>query len=258
MNTQLLAIARRLEHEGKRLEAQALRSVAAAYTNISLADLIALIGAASQQPDSRRRVDQLDTLMQVFDRATLTTGQAPEELLTHLRTAVTDGLTAGAEMLAVQAADPDLFDMFRVRPDAEIEFTRHAADRLARYWGTEQTRLRNEVQSVLLEGLERGQSVQQLRARLRERVEVSRSRARVIVRNELGNASAHAQRESQKEAGVTHYIWHTAGDDRVRDSHRARHGKTYAWDNPPSDGNPGEPIMCRCAALAVIPAGFKE
>ena len=75
--------------------------------------------------------------------------QPPARVVEHLTTAVTQALTAGMEMLAARAAQPELFDMFRLRPDAELEFTRHAAERLTRYWGIEQTRLRNEVQVVI-------------------------------------------------------------------------------------------------------------
>lgn len=253
VNPQLLKLAARLERDGKRLEAQALRVLLAAYRDLSLADLITLIGAASQGESARQRVAGVETLMRAFDEAARALQTPPVALEAQLRSAVLDGLTAGMQMLAAQAAEPELFDMFRLRPDAEIEFTRHASERLARYWGVEQTRLRNEVQSVLLEGLERGQSVQQMRARLRERVDVSRSRASLIVRNELSNASAFAQRESQQEAGVKEFIWWTASDDRVRAEHKARHGKKYSWDNPPGGEVPGSPILCRCVALAVLP-----
>jgi len=47
--------------------------------------------------------------------------------------------------------------------------------------------------------------------------------------------------DSKKEERTpTHYIWSTAGDGKVRPSHAANDGKTFAWDNPPSTGHPGE------------------
>ncbi|MFC6591684.1 minor capsid protein [Deinococcus lacus] len=167
-----------------------------------------------------------------------------------LQSAVKAGVTASQDM--IEAAGGAL-EMFRVRPAAEIEYTQHAGERLTRYWGKEQARFASEVESVLLEGLERGQSSQQMAARLRERAQVSRSRANLIVRNELGNASANAQQQSQVEAGITHYTWHTAGDDRVRPAHRALNGKVFAWDDPPSEGHPGQAVMCRCVSIPVLP-----
>ena len=47
---------------------------------------------------------------------------------------------------------------------------------------------------------------------------------------------------------TTHYIWHTAGDDKVRPSHAANEGRVFAWNNPPPTGNPGDEPGCRCTA----------
>lgn len=44
------------------------------------------------------------------------------------------------------------------------------------------------------------------------------------------------------------YIWHTAGDGRVRSSHADRDGKEFSWDKPPEGGHPGEAPNCRCWA----------
>lgn len=42
-------------------------------------------------------------------------------------------------------------------------------------------------------------------------------------------------------------------DERERAHHVDREGKQFDWDNPPDDGHPGEPILCRCYAEAVFP-----
>lgn len=49
-------------------------------------------------------------------------------------------------------------------------------------------------------------------------------------------------------AQATQYIWHTQGDDKVRESHAANDGGIFSYDNPPSTGNPGEDFGCRCWA----------
>lgn len=46
------------------------------------------------------------------------------------------------------------------------------------------------------------------------------------------------------EQPTTHYIWRTAGDDKVRSSHAANNGKIFSWDNPPETGHPGEDYGC--------------
>jgi SPP1 gp7 family putative phage head morphogenesis protein len=60
----------------------------------------------------------------------------------------------------------------------------------------------------------------------------------------------------QTNAGITHYIWSTSHDERVRASHARLNGETFSWKDPPEvDGeraNPGEPVNCRCVAIPVI------
>jgi SPP1 gp7 family putative phage head morphogenesis protein len=69
---------------------------------------------------------------------------------------------------------------------------------------------------------------------------------------EIDDAEMAKLGERVKLAGVTEYIWSTTKDNRVRKEHQAREGKTFSYDNPPSDGNPGEPIRCRCVASPVF------
>jgi hypothetical protein len=54
--------------------------------------------------------------------------------------------------------------------------------------------------------------------------------------------------EEQQEAGYTHYVWHTQGDDRVRGAHAVNEGRLFSWNNPPVTGHPGEDYNCRCWA----------
>ena len=56
----------------------------------------------------------------------------------------------------------------------------------------------------------------------------------------------------QRTEGVTHYIWHTEGDDRVRPDHAANDGKIFRWDDPPSTGHPGDDFNCRCRGEPIM------
>ena len=68
----------------------------------------------------------------------------------------------------------------------------------------------------------------------------------------------------QRSLGANEYIWQTRRDLRVRGnpnglypdanpSHFIREGKIFNWNNPPSDGHPGEPAGCRCRAIFRLP-----
>ncbi len=63
----------------------------------------------------------------------------------------------------------------------------------------------------------------------------------------------HLSNEEQQQEGYTHYIWHTQGDGKVRESHAVNNGKVFAWDNPPEVGHPGEDYNCRCWAEPYAP-----
>lgn len=267
--TEVERIARDLAAAGLKREAQALRLIVELYDGVSLADLIAFAGMISDEPDMTRRVARADELKQVFAQATARLRQPPGELRALLGEALQGGVSASAEMLAFQAAAPEFFDAFRLRPDVEINFLQHTSKRLVEFWGVEQTDLANYVQGTLIDALEKGQGRQQIAARLREQVEFSRNRANLIARNELGNAASYGMQQTQQQAGVTEYKWWTARDDRVRGrpggkypnakpSHWARHGKVFRWADPPEGGHPGQAIQCRCAALAVLPDNWRE
>lgn len=243
-------IIRDLEKRGNELEGQALRAVTRLYGNLDLAQMISLLRAATEEDSPLARARYMERLMETWDAAAEILGEAPDDLAQAVRAAVQSGITGTTEMFA---ASQVVTDAFSVPATLQLRFMDHAEARMLEFWGGEPAKLRREVQSAIRDGLERGQGIDQIAKRIKDRTSVSRSRAALIARNEVGNAAAFAMQESQKEAGCTHYIWRSASDKRVRDEHKERNGKTFAWDKPPSDGHPGQPVNCRCVALAVIP-----
>ena len=76
---------------------------------------------------------------------------------------------------------------------------------------------------------------------------------RRIARDQVNKSIGDLNRIRQGQIGVTHYEWSTAGDNRVRDTHRANDGATFSWTDPPlATGHPGHDYQCRCVALAVL------
>lgn len=59
----------------------------------------------------------------------------------------------------------------------------------------------------------------------------------------------------QRTAGVTHYIWRSADDSKVRSSHAERDDRVFPWDHGFPDGLPGEAHNCRCYAEPAIVNG---
>lgn len=110
-----------------------------------------------------------------------------------------------------------------------------------------------EIADVVVEGFREGTRTKTIAKRLEKRFGVSRSRARFIARNELGNANAKFTEIRQTQNGFTSYVWRTSQDERVRESHAAKEGRTFRWNSPPPDtGHPGEDFNCRCTAEPVF------
>lgn len=78
------------------------------------------------------------------------------------------------------------------------------------------------------------------------------NRYEIIARDQSTTLRAHLDRVRQAEAGVEKYKWKDSDDTRVRRTHRSRDHQIYSWTHEHSDGHPGEPVLCRCIALAVI------
>lgn len=110
------------------------------------------------------------------------------------------------------------------------------------------TRYFEDVQRVVREAADTGQTTRSLMRDLSERFGVSQTRAEVIARDQLSKLNGAIAAKRQSDYGVTRYRWSTSGDERVRASHAALDGQVFAWNAPPSEGHPGEAVLCRCVA----------
>jgi SPP1 gp7 family putative phage head morphogenesis protein len=89
---------------------------------------------------------------------------------------------------------------------------------------------------------------------------VTISRANTIARTEIHKAYATLTQARAQIVGANQYIWRTAGDEIVRDSHVEMEGVVCDFDNPPTlsdgdTGNAGEFVNCRCYAEVIIKGG---
>lgn len=87
---------------------------------------------------------------------------------------------------------------------------------------------------------------------------VSKGRANLIARTEVGRASGALTQARAEYAGVEYYIWRSLGDSDVRPLHRKLNGTVHRYDNPPVAGEAGERAHagmiynCRCYMEPVI------
>jgi SPP1 gp7 family putative phage head morphogenesis protein len=104
----------------------------------------------------------------------------------------------------------------------------------------------DDVEKVITRGLREGLRWEQIAADVAERGRVAESSARLIARDQVGKFYGEVQGARQRALGVTHFIWRTVSDNRVRPEHEELDGERFAWADPPSEGIPGHAINCRC------------
>lgn len=107
-------------------------------------------------------------------------------------------------------------------------------------------KLLGDVERTVTRAFTTGKNTSDLMDEIQNLLKISRNRARVIARDQIGKLNGQLNRTRQQEIGVSRFIWRTARDERVRDEHEELEGKEFSYDDPPSEGFPGEPIQCRC------------
>lgn len=231
-----------------RLEAQALRIVAALYATLDFSTVTALLAQALASPDPAARLRAAPGVMQAWQSAAASLASPPAEIMPVLQEAVTLGASSTRRLIEVAAPELSL----TLPPARELDFMATAQERFRTYWANEPERFRMAVQAVVTEGLQRGANPRQIARELRDATGASKYRAGLIAANEVGNARASAMEGTQRDLGVKRYIWSATNDARTRPEHAARDGKVFEWDKPPSDGHPGQPVRCRCVALPKV------
>lgn len=103
-----------------------------------------------------------------------------------------------------------------------------------------------EVEQKVQHGIAYGRRPEEIAADIRERYNVSEYNARRIARDQANKFFGQLNKVRQKDIGISKFVWKTAGDERVREEHEELDDKEFPWDNPPSEGLPGEPVQCRC------------
>lgn len=105
-----------------------------------------------------------------------------------------------------------------------------------------------------------GGRVERIQKAIEEETGATPARAALIARDQVLSLNAQVTQERHVRAGITHYVWRTSRDARVRTRHRALEGRTFEYAEPPvvdlrtgRRANPGQDFRCRCTAEPVVP-----
>jgi len=145
-----------------------------------------------------------------------------------------------------------------LRPEVDL-FT-HNNVSLIKNLTEEQTR---DIEQAVFRGVQSGSSAAQIRADIAGIVQASKSRAKLIARDQVNKFNGRLSELRQTAMGVEKYTWRTSDDERVRPDHQRLDDTVFSWDAPPvtvttgkragERNHPGGDINCRCIAEAVFP-----
>lgn len=110
----------------------------------------------------------------------------------------------------------------------------------------------SRVQKIVITGVVAGVAIAAIRNRATEVDGMTRRQMVNSAADQTQKFNSTLSETRWKHAKVNAYRWVTVGDDLVREEHEERNGQVFKWSNPPSDGHPGEPFMCRCEAQPII------
>ena len=118
----------------------------------------------------------------------------------------------------------------------------------------------DKIEALVRQGLASGRNVNDLRADIEQRFDVTRSRAELIARDQTLKAYGQITEARHKSLGIDKFIWRTSLDERVRGNlggkypprkgqhnHWDLEGKVFAYGKAPYGGT-GRDFQCRCTA----------
>lgn len=112
--------------------------------------------------------------------------------------------------------------------------------------------MKNRVEQIIFDGLANRRNKKYITDELAKALGITKRRARNIAGDQTHKLNTTLNQFRNEQLGIRQYRWQTRLDNAVRHAHRAREGKVFRWDQPPSDGHPGQPINCRCVAHSIL------
>lgn len=106
----------------------------------------------------------------------------------------------------------------------------------------------------ILNAVQQGRTIKETSALIEEQFDITRRRAELIARDQVGKLNGQLTKIRQMDIGVEQYRWRGILDVRERPEHVRREGVLFSWDKPPEDGHPGQPHRCRCTAEPDLPS----
>lgn len=132
------------------------------------------------------------------------------------------------------------------------------------------TEFKQEIADTIMANVQSGERSTNLITQIKERYNVSQSRAKLIARDQTSKLNGSLVKARSQALGVKTYTWSCVMDERAREDHKVMNGKLCRFDDDTvySDDNgktwkkrrqiggvelaPTVDYQCRCAALPIV------
>jgi len=121
----------------------------------------------------------------------------------------------------------------------------------------------SDIEQLVFRMVRAGASPQGIAEAIRLRMDETKSRAKLIARDQIGKFNGALTQARQAQLGITEYTWRTSDDERVRPSHARLDDTVQQWAQAPvtvtsgkragERNHPGFDIQCRCIAESIFP-----
>lgn len=103
-----------------------------------------------------------------------------------------------------------------------------------------------DLERIIEDAVSKNKTAEDIADLVADTLEVTKSRAALIARDQIGTLQSQINRVKMQNAGIEKYKWVAVMDKRTRPEHEQLHGTIRTWDQSP---RPGEPINCRCVPV---------
>lgn len=109
-------------------------------------------------------------------------------------------------------------------------------------------RTMDDIEKMVTRAFTSGSRADSIASDIEDRFGVQERHARLIARDQIGKLNGQVNAARQRELGIDAFYWRSSEDERVRPEHAALDGRRFLYSDPPAEGLPGEPVLCRCQA----------
>ena len=225
-----------------------------------LGDFIAALEKSKQEHEkkiqalaAKGNITRLELLQQDIEKTILKTyNQNQVTVYDYLRKEYEDGYYKGIFNIQQGIGFGKNFAQVHTRAVEKVILSQKKRDNFSKTLYKHQKNLTREIRDCLSVGMIRGESVDKLAKRVQQRIDVSYSNAKRLVRTETGYAFEQATLDSYAECGIEKYRFMATLDNKTSEICRELDGKEfYVKDAVPGVNYPPMHPNCRSTTVAV-------